>query len=507
MGSLFGGGGGDSTTTVVQQIPPEVLAQYRTLIAEANNYASLPYQQYTGDLIAGTTGYQNQAYRNIADTQGRGQQYYNAAANYLNQGASPVSSSAINNYMSPYLQQVVNSTRANMQENNAQAANNLTGNAISAGAFGGDRAGVAQAELARQQNLADNQTIAGLYNTGYSQALGAAQQDQQNALTAAGQLQNLGTSASSTALNEADAMLNAGNQQQQQAQNQLNAQYELWQNQQQYPYEMLAWLSQLSTGLGGNMGGSSTSTSSTDSGGCFNSGGRVGLAFGGNAMSSSLGRMPAPSAAKLPEAKAPPPPEDQTMDTLMNMAKLALMFLNTGGRVARASGGSFTPTLSSTITGAQKVPGSTGTILPQIRPAESKGQNMQFTRGNLPTASAPPIPRDNTSDTLTDMASLYDSMRKIRSEFDDGKTDKAEYVPSGDVGRASGAANATPFPPTGVNPEKISASMATAVTDPNALPEEADFFGEVWKNLNLFARGGAITPNAGGMGYRRGGTA
>ena len=48
---------------------------------------------------------------------------------------------------------------------------------------------------------------------------------------------------------------------------------------------------------------------------------------------------------------------------------------------------------------------------------------------------------------------------------------------------------------------------ALAVTDPNALPEEADFFGEVWKNLNLFARGGAITPNAGGMGYRRGGTA
>jgi len=447
----------------------------------ANQVGSLPYQQYTGDLISGFTPSQEQAFNNINSLQGTGQGYYNAAAGYTAAGASPVSSNAISNYMSPYQKQVINAAMANMQENNAQQANDLTGNAISAGAFGGDRAGVAQAELARQQALANNETLANLYNTGYSQALSAAQQDQQNALTAGNQLTNLGTSASTTGLNEANALLEAGNQQQQQEQNILNAQYEQWQNQQQYPYETATWLSQLSTGLGSNMGGSSTTTSDTGKA----TGGRIGRAGGGSAITSSLGAFDMTPKANLPTAPATKPAQDNTLQTLGNLAKIAMLFLKDGGRVGLARGGAFTPTISSGISGAAQVPGSSGTFLPQARSPLSSLKVQNTGGARLPTAPVTPVPQSDATGTLMNAAQTYDLLSKAGSLFDNGKTDKAAYTLD-DAGKSV-------------------ETVANTLSDPNALPEEVDFFSRVWDNLGLFSQGGAITPNSGGLGFRRGG--
>lgn len=495
----MGCGGGSTSSTTVQQIPPEVLEQYKNLISKANVQSEKPYEQYSGDLIAGTTGYQDQAYQNLANLQGRGQAYYNSAAGYADAGASPVTGEQIQGYMSPYQQQVINATMANMQENNAQQANQLTGNAIASGAFGGDRAGVAQAELARQQSLANNQTLADLYNSGYSQALSAAQQDKQNALTAGGQYQNLGTSASQTGLSEADALLNAGNQQQQQAQNILNTQYEQWQNQQQYPYEMLTWLSQLSTGLGSNMGGSSTTTS--DSGGKA-TGGRIGRAAGG-ALSTSLGKLQFPQGgANLPTAPAVQPKGDQTLATLANAAKVALMFLKDGGRVGLATGGAFTPSISPAIASTAQVPGLSGTFLPKPKTPLSSLQQGNFSRTNLPTAPAAPPPKDNSGDLISLLGS---SLALAGREDPNAKTDKAQYIPAGDVGRVTGAS--APVAGRGAGDAlKAAATVATAPGDPNALPQDLDMFARFWNEASgLFAQGGAITPNAGGLGFRRGG--
>ena len=96
------------------------------------------------------------------------------------QGISPeqFSGAAVNRYMSPYLSNVVGQTMAAQAQQNAQQRQAMTGDAIRAGAFGGDRAGIAQANLAYQQNLANQQTIANLLQGGYGQALGAFQQQQ-----------------------------------------------------------------------------------------------------------------------------------------------------------------------------------------------------------------------------------------------------------------------------------------------------------------------------------------
>lgn len=88
------------------------------------------------------------------------------------------SQQAINQYMSPYMSNVVGQTMKAQAQQNAQQRQALTGDAIRAGAFGGDRAGIAQANLAYQQNLANQQTIANLLQGGYGQALGAFQQQQ-----------------------------------------------------------------------------------------------------------------------------------------------------------------------------------------------------------------------------------------------------------------------------------------------------------------------------------------
>ena len=96
------------------------------------------------------------------------------------QGISPqqFSQQAIGQYMSPFMGNVVQQTMAAQAQQNAQQRAALQGEAIRSGAFGGDRAGIAQANLAYQQNLANQKVLADLLQGGYGQALGAFQQQQ-----------------------------------------------------------------------------------------------------------------------------------------------------------------------------------------------------------------------------------------------------------------------------------------------------------------------------------------
>ncbi|TIS38962.1 MAG: hypothetical protein E5Y35_13160, partial [Mesorhizobium sp.] len=246
-------GGKTSTTTTTNTPPPQVMAQYEKLLAQANPIAATPYQAYTGG-VNGSGFEQNQltGFNTIAGLNGASNDDFSAASNALTAAAVPTSAS-VGQYMSPYISGVVNSTMANMQEQNAQQQQGVLGNAIAQGAMGGNRVGVAQAELARQQNLANQSTIANLYNTGYGQALSAAQAQQAaNQATAAG-FANLGQTAMQTNLGQAAAQVGAGTQQQQ-------YNYQQYQNERSYPFQTLGWLANISEGLGSGMGGTQTTT-------------------------------------------------------------------------------------------------------------------------------------------------------------------------------------------------------------------------------------------------------
>ena len=305
------GGGGTNTTVTSSAPPPDVMAQYDQIIAQANQASGAPLQQYQGDIVAPFNASQNQAFNEIQNAQGISQPYYNQAQGLIQNAsqpitASPITASTIAQYTNPYTQQVINSTMANINQQNQGQQSQLMGNAASQGAWGGDRSAVAQALLANQQDLANNQTIAGLESQGYSQALGEANTQQQAQLGAQeasqylGQqgaygLTNLGNAAQTSALTGANALTASGGLQQQLAQEQLNVPYEQFQQQQAYPYQNIGWLSGISTGLGSGAGGTSTTT--TPSAGIASQLGGLGLtglgiygASGGFSGSTGLAR-------------------------------------------------------------------------------------------------------------------------------------------------------------------------------------------------------------------------
>jgi len=112
-----------------------------------------------------------------------GQQYAGLAGDYLSNGTQNVnaqqfSGEALQPFMSPYINSVVKAQQALQEQENAKQRSAMTGDAIRAGAFGGDRAGIAQAELGRQQSLANQATLANILQSGYGQAANQFSQQQ-----------------------------------------------------------------------------------------------------------------------------------------------------------------------------------------------------------------------------------------------------------------------------------------------------------------------------------------
>ena len=193
------------------------------------NQAAQPYQQAAGQSYGGAyAGAQpyNQAAAGLAGGAYAGAQPYNqVAAGLAGASAQAVNPDSLNTqqYLSPYLSTVLQGTEGILNQQNQQAQSGQLGNAITSGAFGGDRSGVAAANLNQQQNLANAQIYSNILNQGYSQALGAAQQQQglyydaaaanRSALAGAGQqFQSIGNQAYSQGANTASQLANIGNQ-------------------------------------------------------------------------------------------------------------------------------------------------------------------------------------------------------------------------------------------------------------------------------------------------------
>ena len=329
-------------------IPPEVLARYNAINARADVVTNRPFQKYTGEFVAPLTETQRagmantNAAANMAqpyyaaatnqlneaqaatqpyfDTAGQaygtglaqGQQYLGAATDYAQAGgqavnASDLDSAAINKYMSPYLQNVLQGTAGLLNQQNQQQQSGQMGNAIRSGAFGGDRGGIAAANLNQQQNLANAKIYSDILNEGYNNALntavgqqavglGAAQANrtatQQTAdrMAALGQqgfdqfsstgervqglgkdvygtgaatsaaLAGLGTGAQDAALSGAAAQMTAGQVEQATNQAKNTAEYNQFLQEQSLPYQQLKLASDIALGTGTAQGSTTTTT-------------------------------------------------------------------------------------------------------------------------------------------------------------------------------------------------------------------------------------------------------
>ena len=304
-------GGKSSTTTQGISIPPSVLAQYQSVNAQAQNTAQTPFKTYNQTGTAVAPGYTNansgtfvapvnaQQQSGIAATNtaaGQAQPYFGAATGLLGntqaatagvnsaaEGATEansngLSSQQIDQYLSPYLGTVLGSTEALQNQENQQQQAGQLGTAISSGAFGGDRTGIAAANLAQQQQLANSNVLAGIANTGYQSALGTAQGEQQIGLQGAEQLAGigqtaygegantattlagLGTGAQTAGLQGANAEIAAGTVEQQTQQAEDAAEYNQFEQQQSYPFQVDQFLANIAEGTGALSGSTTTTT-------------------------------------------------------------------------------------------------------------------------------------------------------------------------------------------------------------------------------------------------------
>lgn len=267
--TFYAGGGGSAPTqqNVTQTTIPEYAKPYvEKMLGKSEAVTETPYQAYGGERVAGFNPMQNQAFQGVQNMQTAGQLgqasgmagqaglgSLMAGQNYANMATNPNATAA---YMSPYIQ---NALQPQMQEAARQSqmmgAQNAA-QAVGAGAFGGSRFGLQEAE--RQRNLGQN--LANIYGTGMQNAFQNAQQAQQFGSTlglqglgqagqAAATLGQLGQTQFGQQKDILQGQLSAGQLQQAQAQKGLDIGYQDFQNQRQYPYQQLAFMSDMLRGL------------------------------------------------------------------------------------------------------------------------------------------------------------------------------------------------------------------------------------------------------------------
>jgi len=252
MGGIFGGGGGSSggggatsgtQETIAREAPgveARKLALYDQAVQLAQQPISLPAVQ-----VATPSALQQQGFGQAAQT-GVGEQAVGQGIQSLQAGlGAAYAGPNISQFYNPYQSYVIDEINRQAQ----QQQNQLAGQAVQAGAFGGGREGVQRAELQRatQQNIGQAQ------QQGFGQALQAAQNQQQlQAQTglSAGQAL-LGAGAQQQAMQQGDiqSLLQAGGIQQQLGQQALEAQRQTQLQQAYEPYQRTEFLKNIMTNL------------------------------------------------------------------------------------------------------------------------------------------------------------------------------------------------------------------------------------------------------------------
>lgn len=287
-----GGGGGQPANTSTTSVPEYLQTPYTNLITAAqsqiynfDNSGQItgvkPYQPYQGQLTAGSTGLQNQAAQSagqLTTSPNFGQASGLAGlagANAMQSGDVTLNTGrwgtdAANQYMSPYMQGVVDVNKRQALRDAAIQGTQRAAKFSQAGAFGGSRQAISDAEASRNlnQQLQDIQSK-GMQDA-YTTGLQAFQTDEARQLQAQQAQAQLGIQGSQAATQAAQTLgqLGAtqgqqqqdilklqnqlGTQQQQTAQAAIDAQMNQWANAQNYGYRQLGFLSDLLHGVPGS---------------------------------------------------------------------------------------------------------------------------------------------------------------------------------------------------------------------------------------------------------------
>lgn len=236
--SVFGGGGGGgsqtapSTTTQYIREAPGIEERKLGLMDIASSLAAKPVN-IPAINVAGLGGLEQQGITASGIT-GVGQPTVGSAISGTQTAMGPVGQSEINQYLNPYQSYVTDEIARQGQ----MMQNKLGAQAIDAGAFGGGREGVQQAEL-QGRTLAN---IGQSLSTGFNTALGAAQNQQRIGLQGGQLLGALGQQQQNMAQSDINQLMAAGGLQRQLAQQTMDAQRQTDLQREYEPYQRAEFL-------------------------------------------------------------------------------------------------------------------------------------------------------------------------------------------------------------------------------------------------------------------------
>lgn len=166
-------------TTQTQQLDPAQQAMLREVYGQGRALAAQPFVPYTGARVAGFSPDQLRAFQATRGLFETGMQYDPMAglAGLAQAPAPSLLQTDISAYQSPYTQQVIDTTLGDIRRERDIAQRRAQESAIRAGAFGGSRSAIMEAEATRPYVEQAARTAAGLRQAGYGQALGAAESD------------------------------------------------------------------------------------------------------------------------------------------------------------------------------------------------------------------------------------------------------------------------------------------------------------------------------------------
>jgi hypothetical protein len=262
-----GGGGGDApqpTTSITEsgptvenrtsstKLPGYINANTQDIVSKARAIGDTPYQAYTGQRVADFTPDMLTAMERMRNQGVAGEiDQASGLAGLAGQRASDYGmfQEGVQQYMNPYMQNVVDVERRKAQEASDRQSAALSGQAAKMGAFGGSGAALQQRALTRDtaQQLSDIQSqglnkayesAANQYNTGIT-----------NMLSASGQLGGLGTTRFGQETDLIKNLGTSGDIQRQREQALLDVDYGNFAEKRDYAAKQLALQKALSSGL------------------------------------------------------------------------------------------------------------------------------------------------------------------------------------------------------------------------------------------------------------------
>lgn len=266
----FGGGGGggsqpSNTTQTTTTIPEYARPYMERTLGKAEALTEAPYQTYGGQRVAEFAPMQQQAFQGAANL-GPAQQLgvgtqlaglgglgaLGAGQQYMQMATSPYATQA---FMSPYMENALAPQLREARRQSDITGQQMAGQAVKAGAFGGSRFGIMEAE--RQRNL--QQQMGDIYGRGMQTAFEQARQAQQfgadlglrglgQATTSAGALGQLGQTQFAQQQQAIQAQAQMGAQQQAREQQMLDQAYQDFLSQRGHPYQQIAFMSDILRG-------------------------------------------------------------------------------------------------------------------------------------------------------------------------------------------------------------------------------------------------------------------